>query len=313
MPTAIKSKKLSTDVRPVAQPSGETGAAHVLRQNWALALLLAICTIAVYFPVLSYPFVNYDDGDYVTQNLHVQQGLTKATVAWALTSTQYSNWHPVTWLSHALDWQIFGNNPHGHHFTNVLLHSLNAAILFLLLAVVTGKIGRSLFVAALFALHPLNVESVAWIAERKSVLSMFFLLLTVAAYVWYSRRPSFWRYASVFALFAVGLAAKPMIVTLPFVLLLLDFWPLRRIAAWTPEAEQFPAPQLSWGRLVLEKVPLLVLSIGSSAITVIAQRGAIPSSDALPLGERLANAIHSYGMYLAKTFWPNPLVVYYPF
>jgi len=278
----------------------------------ALAALLILCTFVVYSPVLSYPFVNYDDGDYVTRNLHVQQGLTKATFAWAITSTEYSNWHPVTWFSHALDWELFGGNARGHHFTSILLHALNAVLLFLLLAWVTGKTGRSLFVGALFALHPLNVESVAWVAERKTVLSMFFFLLTLAAYAWYARQPKFWRYVCVFALFALGLAAKPMIVTLPFLLMLLVYWPLQRIASWTPQPEVLIVPQRPWRWLAWEKLPLLVLSAASCVLTVLAQRGSIPASDVLPIGLRLANAIHSYVMYLSKTFWPHPLGVYYP-
>jgi protein O-mannosyl-transferase len=284
---------------------------RVTKQTWALALILAVTTFAGYSPILSHPFVNYDDPDYVTQNPQVQRGLTFETLAWALASTEHSNWHPVTWLSHALDCDLFGLNPAGHHFTSLLLHAVNAALLFLFLTWVTGKAGSSLFVAALFAFHPLNVESVAWIAERKTLLSMFFLLLTLFAYIWYARRPRMGPYVCMLTLFALGLAAKPMIVTLPFAMLVLDYWPLQRIQEWTVAAEILPMPQWPWRWLLIEKIPLLLISAGSSVITVIAQRGSILPSEFLPLGARLSNAVRSYGLYLAKTFWPNPLAVYY--
>jgi len=279
---------------------------------WAAAGLLAIATLAVYLPAVRHPFLNYDDPDYVTSNVHVQQGLSVATLRWAMTAMQSSNWHPVTWMSHALDWQIFGADAAGHHFTSVFLHGLNAALLFLLLAFATRKLGRSLLVAALFALHPINVESVAWIAERKTLLSMFFLLLTVAAYGWYARRPGIGRYAAVFGLFALGLMAKPMIVTLPFALLLLDYWPLRRVEGSDSGMVASDYPQKSWQGLALEKIPLLLLSAGSCVLTVLAQRGSIPSSDAMPFGVRLANACVAYVGYLGKAIWPTPLAVYYP-
>jgi len=221
------------------------------QQRSVFALVLAIGTFAVYSSVLDHPFINYDDGDYVTQNLHIQQGLTRATLAWAVSSTEYSNWHPATWISHALDWEFFGKNPRGHHLTSILLHALNAALLFLLVVTLTGKTIPSFFVGAMFALHPMNVESVAWVAERKNVLSMFFLLLTMLAYAWYVQKPKVGRYILVFALFALGLMAKPMIVTLPFLLLLLDYWPLQRIASWTGQNPDFLAPQKSWRWLLL--------------------------------------------------------------
>jgi protein O-mannosyl-transferase len=311
MPTA---KRLSKDFagKPRVRQQLPRNPTTATNRRWMLAVLLAACTLGLYYPVVHYPFVNYDDNDYVTANSHVQQGLTKATFIWAIRSTEYSNWHPVTWISHALDWELFGKNSGGHHFTNVFLHAVNAALIFLLLAFATGKTARSLFVAAVFAFHPLNVESVAWIAERKSVLSMFLMLLALAAYGWYIQQPKFWRYVAVFVLFALGLAAKPMIVTLPFLLLLLDYWPLQRFAPQTPGAQEFVIPQRTWQALLLEKIPLLLLSAASSVITVIAQHGSIPSSAALPLGIRFANALHSYAMYLRKAFWPSPLVVYYP-
>jgi tetratricopeptide (TPR) repeat protein len=294
------------------QPSAVAPIDPLTPRRWALALLLIIGAFVLYLPALSHPFVNYDDPDYVTQNLHVQQGLTFDTFTWALSSTEFSNWHPVTWLSHALDCEILGVNAAWHHFTNILLHALNAALLFLLLASVTGKTARSLFVAALFAVHPLNVESVAWIAERKTVLSMFFLLLTLAAYAWYARQPGIRRFVCVVLLFVLGLAAKPMVVTLPFVMLLLDYWPLQRFKGWTSYSTAFPVPQKSGPSLILEKLPLLAFSAASCAITLVAQRGSMLPSEFLPFGLRLANAIRAYAMYLSKMFWPNPLAVYYP-
>jgi len=256
--------------------------------------------------------VNWDDPGYVVENLQVQQGLTQATLRWAFTSTAEANWHPLTWLSHALDCQLFGLNPAGHHFTSVLLHSLNAAILFLLLSWATGAPGRSFVVAALFALHPINVESAAWVAERKNVLSMFFFLLTLGAYGWYVRHPKIVRYLAVAVLFALGLAAKPMIVTLPFVLLLVDFWPLQRVRPW-PSSSAFPVPQFSFWQLLLEKVPLLVLAAASSVITMIAQKAAIRPNQDLPAAARLLNAVDAYGAYIVKAFWPAHLASFYPY
>src|SRR5271165_6904679 len=205
-----------------------------IRARFVLAgcLCLAAGILALYLPATRNPFLGVDDPAYVTDNAHVQAGLAWATVEWALTATAAQNWHPLTWLSHALDCQIYGPNPAGHHFTNIFLHTLNAVLLFLLLLRVTASKGRSLLVAALFAIHPLNVESVAWIAERKNVLSTLFFLLTLGAYGWYARKPDIKRYLAVASLFVLGLAAKPMVITLPFVLLLIDFWPLQRIQGW---------------------------------------------------------------------------------
>jgi tetratricopeptide (TPR) repeat protein len=271
-----------------------------------------LLTFAVYFRATKNPFVNYDDTGYVTENSHVQQGLTGETFRWAMTSTYASNWHPLTWLSHALDCQLFGLNPGGHHLSSVLLHVLNAGILFLLLATATGTRWRSLIVAALFAIHPINVESVAWIAERKNVLSMFFFLLSLGAYGWYARRPGVRRYLAVVGLFALGLAAKPMIVTLPFALLLLDLWPLQRVNGWGLPSRAFPVPQFSFWRLVLEKVPLVLLSAASSLLTVIAQRGAIATNQSLPFIPRLVNTLYAYTTYVGKMFWPLHLASFYP-
>ncbi|HVI09882.1 MAG TPA: tetratricopeptide repeat protein [Candidatus Binatia bacterium] len=280
-------------------------------QNLVLCTLIAAATFAVYFPILKHPFVNYDDVDYVTENRHVQQGLTIETLRWALSSTQYYNWHPLTWISHAADVELFGMDAGGHHFTSLLFHAVNGVLIFLLLAMITGKKYRSLVVAALFALHPINVESVAWVAERKTVLSMMFLLLTLFAYVWYARKPGWRRQIAVITLFILSLAAKPMVVTLPFALLLLDYWPLQRIRHWVAPSQVFSLPQFPPLQLLKEKIPLFLLSCASCVITVVAQHKALKTIKAIPFGARVVNAIFSYGMYLAKTFWPARFSVFY--
>jgi tetratricopeptide (TPR) repeat protein len=296
-------------------------------------LLLAVATLATYSRVRNNPFAGFDDQVYIVRNLHVQGGVTWKTVSWALTSTEQSNWHPLTWLSHALDCQVYGLNPRGHHLTSLFLHTINVLLLFLLLLKATGCRGRSLLVAALFALHPFNVESVAWLAERKNVLSTVFFLAALGAYGWYAAKPGIKRYLIVGVLFALGLAAKPMVITLPFVLLLLDFWPLQRLQGWGPRALSAPRgdksrmqqaagesvasslsfPSLPGSRLVLEKLPLLVFAAGSAVITLIAQRStALRSLSQIPLDERLENALYSYAMYIWKALWPTRLVLYYP-
>jgi protein O-mannosyl-transferase len=281
------------------------------KRTWALALYVVAITFAVYYPVLNHPFVNYDDPDYVTENPHVQEGLTFATLTWAVTSTAQANWHPLTWLSHASDYDLFSLNPAGHHLTSLLLHAANGALLFLFLQWITGATWRSMAVAALFALHPINVESVAWVAERKTVLSMFFFLLTLGTYAWYARKPNLARYLVVCALFVLALAAKPMVVTLPFVALLLDFWPLQRLMNGSPPAQSLPVPQFSLRRLLMEKIPLLALASASCIITLLAQRPAMKDMVLVPLRARLVNALFSYGMYVWKTFWPLDLGIFY--
>ena len=264
--------------------------------------MLFLGTVAIYYPALQNGFVNYDDPAYVTANWHVQQGLTSSSLKWAFTSTAEANWHPLTWISHMLDVQWFGLRAAGHHAQSILWHALNVVLLFLLLAKATGFVGRSAVLAALFAVHPLNVESVAWVAERKTVLCTFFFLLALAAYGWYVQRPLARRYLLLTLLFALALMAKPMAITLPFALLLLDFWPLQR----------FPETPLS--KLVLEKIPLLLLSAASAVITLYAQRagGAVGSTVLLPLAMRVKNAIYSYVDYIEKTVWPSRLAVFYP-
>ncbi len=283
------------------------------KRNVILSLLLALGTLTVYNPVIHNAFINLDDNNYVTNNQHVHAGLTSATVRWALTSFEVDNWHPLTWYSHALDWQLFGQNAAGHHYTSLLFHAVNAVLLFLLLQSATGFTWRSLMVATLFALHPVNVESVAWVAERKTVLSMMFFLLALLAYGWYAQRPSVRRYIAVALLFALGLMAKPQVITLPFVLLLWDYWPLQRFGmAGNHEVPSRYAPaSIRW--LALEKVPLLFLSVADAIVTIHAQHAAVHTGMAeYALHTRLANATIAYARYVAHAFWPIRLAPAYP-
>lgn len=303
----------ATNIRARAQKGKGTGPVPT---KWAVVvcLLLGLATIALYSSVARFPFINYDDPDYVITNQHVRSGVNWGTMAWAFTATEEANWHPLTWLSHALDCQLYGLDAGGHHITSLVLHILNAILLFLLLSRVTGATGRSAVVAALFALHPFNVESVVWVSERKNVLSAFFFLLTLGAYGFYVRQPNWKRYTFTGVLFGLGLASKPMIITLPCVLFLLDYWPLGRIQAWSKPSKVFPIAQTSWAGLVLEKVPLLVLSAASAVITLVAQQlgHAVEPLGELPLRMRLTNAVYSYAVYVAKVFWPFNFALIYP-
>ncbi len=303
---------------PAAKRAKRTGASPSsnlpvpLEQRTLLFCLALIAVVVVaYSPVIHNEFI-YDDYKYIAENPHVKAGLTWATVEWAFTTYDEANWHPLTWLSHALDRELFGLNPAGPHCMNVLLHAVNAVLLFLLLKSATGFRWRSLMVAALFALHPINVESVAWAAERKNVLSMMFFLLALYAYVWYVRVPGVRRYAAVACLFALSLLAKPQAITLPFLLLLLDYWPLGRFAAAAETAPSRHARKLSGGSLVLEKVPLLLLSAASAVVTMEAQNKAIETFSQCPLLLRVENAAISYVRYLGKALWPAKLVALYP-
>jgi protein O-mannosyl-transferase len=273
-----------------------------------VCVVLVSLTLAAFWPVLHHDFNEYDDAQYVTRNGHVKEGLTASSLHWALTSFHASNWHPVTWMSHMLDWSLYGPAAGGHHFTSLLLHLLNACLLFLVLERGTGAAGRSAVVAALFAVHPLHVESVAWIAERKDVLSTLFWLLATLAYVRSARAPRTADRAAVAILLALGLAAKPMLVTLPFTLLLLDFWPLRRWG-WDRPRGLFPRIPSA---LFREKIPLFLLSAASCAVTLAAQQGAMGSLERYPPAARAGNALLSYASYLAKTVWPARLAVFYP-
>lgn len=270
------------------------------------SLLLLLATLALYNGISRAPYLNYDDNAYVYENFHVRSGLNRDTLVWAFTTTSESNWHPITWLSHALDVTLFGLNPAGPHFVNVLLHAANAILLFLLLESSTKLLWRSVAVAALFAVHPLNVESVAWISERKNVLSTLFFLFALAAYGWYTRRPAVGRYLLLAVCFALALMAKPQVITLPFALLLLDYWPLARINSDRGDG----AVGASVWRLVNEKLPLFGLSAASGWITMKAQIAAVHLD--FPLTVRLENAALSYVNYIAKTFWPVDLAPLYP-
>ena len=303
-----------------------------------LSLLLVASVLLCYLPAAHNGFINnYDDDAYITSNAHVRAGLTWATVKWAFTTYDAANYHPLTWLSHALDCQLFGVNSAAHHEVSILLHAADAVLLFLLLLRATGFAWRSLVVAALFALHPVSVESVAWAAERKNVLSMLFFLLALHAYVWYTRRPRAGRYALIVLLFVLALLSKPQVITFPFLLLLFDYWPLQRMtwggaafqrcdhgnilnapsaaAGTTPVREplaQSPPQSVSW--LLLEKIPFVLLSAASAFITVRAQKagGAVQSLTQYSLLLRLETAVVAYPRYLEKAFWPSKLVALYP-
>ena len=316
------------------------------RQILTVNILLAALTLAAYWQVGNNGFVNFDDDVYVSLNRHIHNGITIDGLRWAFTAGYASNWHPLTWISHMLDIQFFGPAPHWPHLVNLLFHIANVLLLFFVLRRMTAALWQSALVAALFALHPLHVESVAWIAERKDVLSTFFLMLTLAAYGQYAGKPSYRWYLAVILFFALGLMAKPMLVTLPFVLLLLDYWPLERLLQNKPQpvvpTQLSPAPghrkkgkaarrpvkvaveiekpavnRSQWELirpLLLEKIPLVVLTIFSCAFTYIAQKegGAFAPIEIYTFRIRIGNALVSYLRYIAKTVWPANLAVLYP-
>ena len=277
------------------------------QRNWCVYLALLVVVVVLYSQVRHYGFIGYDDPDYVTENPHVRGGLSWPAVEWAFTTGYAANWMPLTWLSHMLDCELFGPQGGAHHVTNVLLHILGSMLLFAALKRMTGAHWRSALVALLFAVHPLHVESVAWVTERKDVLSGVFWFLALWLYSRYVERRSAGLYAMLLAAFVFGLMAKPMVVTLPFVLLLLDIWPLGRLrkAAFTAG---------TWRAILLEKVPLLVPAVGASAVTYLVQLhgGAVSRFATVPFGLRLGNALISYVIYVAKMFWPARLAVFYP-
>ena len=275
------------------------------RAVFGMCALLAVAVLLVFGRTIQCGFVNYDDGSYFYSNWQVQAGLTWNSVAWAFQMGQTSYQQPLSWLSLMLDAELFGPGPMGPHLTNMLLHAAGTVLLFLLLNQMTGAYWRSALVAALFALHPLHVESVAWVSERKSVLSGLFFMLTLRAYARYAQKKSRADYWLALVFFALGLMSKPMLVTLPFVMLLLDWWPLRR---FSPSDRQ-PA---TLGRLALEKLPFLALSVASSVATLVIQKKAMPSLVNIPMGIRVVNAIVSYVRYLLKMFWPLNLAIPYP-
>ncbi|MBN2457140.1 MAG: tetratricopeptide repeat protein [Sedimentisphaerales bacterium] len=281
-----------------------------------ICLALALVTLAVYWQVSNYDFLNYDDANYISRNEHVRTGLSLDNIVWAFTSYHYGNWYPLTWISHMLDCHLFGLKPGWHHIVNLLFHIANTLLLFAVLKRMTSAVWRSAFVAALFAVHPLHVESVAWIAERKDVLSTLFSLLAMAAYVSYAKNRSIGWYVLALLLFALGLMAKPMLVTLPFVFLLLDFWPLERFQYTQSSKNKAKSPFSfsHWRVLLLEKTPFFALSILSGIVTIFAQRsgGAITKMHLLPVRFRLLNALFSYTKYIGKMFWPGRLAIFYP-
>jgi len=306
-----------TEVAPTNRTADASGGAFGVfsssrERRLLLSLLLFLSTLLLYHSIIHNQFINLDDNGYLTDNTHVHAGLTAATVKWAFTTYTCENWHPLTWLSHALDWELFGKNTAGHHYMSVLFHALNAVLLFLLLERVTGFPWRSFIVAALFAVHPVNVESVAWAAERKNVLSMVFFLLAMIAYGWYAERPSVKRYSWVFVLFALGLMSKPQVITLPFVLLLWDYWPLQRFGSHQSQDGASRYAPSSFGSLVLEKVPLFVLAAADAIITMRAQHKAVSSAMAYTIHARVENAVDAYTRYIGHAFWPFALSPAYP-
>ncbi len=310
-------------------------------------IFLTVATLMAFWQVSRCDFINYDDHAYITENNHIRTGLSMDGIRWAFTTDYAANWHPLTWISHMLDVQLFGLNPQGHHLTNLFFHIANTLLLFVVLRRMSNALWQSAFVAALFALHPLHVESVAWVAERKDVLSAFFWMATMGAYCLYVERPGTGRYLIVLLLFVLGLMAKPMLVTLPFVLLLLDFWPLQRYQQWNSDQEitikplspgkrkgksrkkkavtiteeakaenstDFKFPLALVRQLFWEKIPLFTIAALSSIVTYIVQQksGAVQSIAAYPLNVRLENAFVSYVAYIGKMLWPDKLAVIYP-
>jgi len=269
-----------------------------------IGMFLTVVILIAYWQIQYFDLIDYDDISYIIKNRHVRSGLSREGFIWAMTDIHTGYWHPLTWLSHMLDYQLFRSNAGGHHWTNLIFHMANAILLYILLKRITGDIWKSAFVAALFAVHPLNVESVAWVAERKNVLSTFFWLMAMWAYAFYVEHPAWYRYVLVLLAFMLGLMAKPMLVTLPFVLLLLDYWPMRRLTSWQ-----------DINRLVLEKIPLFIMTLIMSVFTFLATRheGAVISFDVLTPGDRVSHALVSYVKYLGKIFWPANLAVFYPY
>lgn len=266
------------------------------RRTGAICLLLGLLVLVPYAQIAGHGFINYDDPEYVVENAHVNSGLTLHAIRWAFTAVHSANWHPLTWISHTLDCELFGLDAGGHHLASLLLHAANTILLFLVLRRATGDVWPSAAAAALFGIHPLHVESVAWVSERKDVLSTAFGLLSLHAYAGYARAGGWRRYGAALFFFACGLASKPMVVTLPCVMLLLDGWPFGRLSR----------------RALLEKTPFFLLSAASSAVTLFAQRDAMPPAEMVPIALRLKNAAVAYAAYLGKAAWPQDLAVFYP-
>ncbi len=278
------------------------------RKDLLVCLLLGFITFAVYCQVINHEFISLDDDLYVTENQHILEGITLQSVAWAFnfSDKEETYWHPLTWLSHNLDCQLYGLNSGMHHLTSLIIHMANAILLFLLFNRMTGELWKSAFVAAIFSLHPINVDSVAWVAERKNVLSTFFWILTMLSYVHYTVRPGIYKYLLTLFVFALGLLAKPMLVTLPCVLILIDYWPLGRI---------LHSQTASFSRLIIEKIPFFLLSFASIFLSTSSLKGttAVISMIQRPMDLRIANALVSYVSYIGKMIWPQGLAVNYPF
>jgi len=281
--------------------------------------MLAIVTLFVYWQVIDHKFVNFDDNIYITENVHIKNGLSKDGILWSFGfDKRETYWHPITWLSHMLDCQFFGLDSGMHHLISLVFHIANVLLLFLVFLRISGAVWRSAFVAALFALHPINVDSVAWIAERKNLLSTFFWMLTMLSYVYYVRKPTLSKYFVILLAFTLGLLAKPMLVTLPFVLLLMDIWPLKRTSLKTMQHSEAPrqlSAEVSLSHLILEKVPLLVLALLATVISSFSlkQADGLISPEVVPYDLRIANAIVSYVKYIGKLLWPKDLAILYPF
>ena len=279
-----------------------------------LTFIIILLVLTAFEPLRYNDFVDYDNNTYIFENMHVRSGLTGSSIQWAFTTGYAANWHPLTWLSHMLDIELFGLNPHGHHLHNLFLHLFSTVLLLWLLYAMTGAVWPSAFTAIAFGIHPLRVESVAWVAERKDVLSMFFFLLTLAAYLYYVKRRSLGRYLLVLLSFALGLMAKPMLVTLPIILLLLDWWPLRRLRIGRPLSPDSTEPDafLPFKRLIAEKIPLFVLTVASCIITYIVQQHG-GSMTPIKLATRILNMTAGYMAYIYKIIWPQDLAVLYPY
>jgi Flp pilus assembly protein TadD len=307
MSRARRERRAAQRAAAVGVPHRDTSVAAFPRLGLWLLLLMAIAVAVAYWPVRQFGFVRFDDPTYVSENPHVLGGLSWSAVGWAFTSGYGANWHPITWMSHMLDVQLFGLDAGAHHSVNVVIHAANSMLLFLVLLQMTGAVWRSAFVAAAFALHPIHVESVAWVAERKDVLSTLFWTLSIWAYARYAVKPRRLTYVLLLAAFALALMAKPMVVTLPFALLLLDVWPLGRFGSERPSERAWP--------LVREKLPLFALSLASSCVTYLVQQhgGTVASGVRLPFAQRLANALVAYVAYLGKAIWPLKLAAYYPY
>jgi tetratricopeptide (TPR) repeat protein len=295
----------------------------MLRKKISICFILAAITLLAYWPVQNHEFINFDDDLYITGNHRVKAGLTLDGLIWAFDFNERSYWHPLAWLSHMLDVELFGLNPAGHHLTNLWIHLANSLLLFWIFYRTTGRLYRSAFIAALFAVHPLNVDSVAWVAERKNLLSTFFWMLSLLFYVRYVESPSINRYILIIVVFAMGLMVKPMLVTLPFVLLLLDYWPLKRVGfnhrhendPATPAGEGILERQSNVLKLVMEKIPLLLLSGVSIWLSILSSQklDMVVGTDVAPMTIRIANALVSYLNYLAKMIWPHNMAIFYPF